>query len=184
MIHLFSKKIFNCSFEIIPEEIIKYYNEESQRLNKSEKVITPVLHVERENGAPFLRTVVVRLPLVSDYKNWIPLRKKIQSQPANIDLDFSSKRICIKTNKFSEAGVKYSEISKCLKALAVNDDFSLRYTELGVYFMVEQLPEMQFKFDLRKFEDWQEHRRYRMDPTKLYYLLLNPQKVSEEDYGK
>ena len=42
----------------------------------------------------------------------------------------------------------------------------------------------QMKFDLRKFRDWQEHQRYRMDRTKSFCLLLNPQKVKKSDRKK
>ena len=138
--------------------------------------------MERNNGAPFLSNVVVTLPLVSNVsEEWLSSRVR---KPRNIELDEQSKQIRIRTTQFSEAVVKYDELSKCLDALAMNDDFSLKYTELGVYFMVEQLPESEFIFDLRKFQNWQEHRRFRMDPTKFYCLLLNPQRVQTGDYGK
>ena len=169
--------------EIIPEEIITYYNDYCHKQIESEKVITPVLHIERNNGAPFLRCVVVSLPLVSNVSQEL-LSSRIKTLNHNIELDAPSKQIRIRTTKFSEAGVKFSELSKCLDALAMNDDFSLKYTDLGVYFMVEQLPELEFRFDLRKFQNWQEHRRFRMDPTKFYCLLLNPQRVQTGDYGK
>ena len=167
--------------EIIPEDIITYYNEKVEKKIKSEKVITPVLHVERDNGAPFLSNVVVTLPLISNVSQEL-LSLRIKTSNDKIALGSSFKQIRIRTTKFSEAGVKYDELSKCLDALAMNDDFSLKYTDLGVYFMVEQLPQSKFMFDLRKFRNWQEHRRFRMDPTKFYCLLLNPQRVQETDY--
>ena len=36
-----------------------------------EKLITPVLHLDRQNRVPFLRNVAVTLPILSAAKNWI-----------------------------------------------------------------------------------------------------------------
>ena len=173
------EKVF---LEIVPEEIICHYNDSGRTTNKSEKIITPILHVDRENGAPFLKRVAVTLPLVSGAYSW--LQGGIKGAPERITYSPEFSKITMRTNKFSEAGVKFCDVSKCLDALGANDDFSLNYTDLGVYLMVEQLPDMEFKFDFRKFKTWQEHRKFRMDQTKFHCLILNPEAVKKTDYGK
>ena len=74
-----------------------------------------------------------------------------------------------------------------MKALGVDDVFSLTYTKFGIYLLVEQFSQRtttEFKFDLRKFRDSQEHQRYRMDETKSLCLLFNPEKVLKSDHNK
>ena len=74
-----------------------------------------------------------------------------------------------------------------MKALGVDDVFFLTYTKFGIYSLVEQFSQgttTEFKFDLRKFRDAQEHQRYRMDETKSLCLLLNPEKVLKSDHNK
>ena len=73
-----------------------------------------------------------------------------------------------------------------MKNLGLDDVFCLTYTEFGIYLLVEQFNKgtaTEFKFDLRKFLDLQEHQKYRMDETKNLSLLLNPDKVLETDYA-
>ena len=60
------EKVF---LEVIPEDIINSYNKNSGKNSQFEKLIFPVLHLDRQNGAPFLRKVAVTLPLLSAAKN-------------------------------------------------------------------------------------------------------------------
>ena len=48
--------------EIIPEHIVNNYNQ----MGANRTIITPTLHVDRKNSAPFLRTVTITLPLISE----------------------------------------------------------------------------------------------------------------------
>ena len=175
----------NVFLEIIPEDIIRSYNEKYGEKEKR-KVITPVLHVDRESGAPFLRAVSVTLPLLAEAIEWIPHDIRVSNA---LTYSHKNSKINISTTKFSPTGVSYSELRKILEAMALNDQFNLTYKEFGVYLMVEQLKlstslKTELKFDIRKFRHWQEHHRYRMDATKLFYLLLNPEKVQKTDYHK
>ena len=175
----------NISLEIIPEDVIQIYNVTYGEIAQK-KIVTPVLHVDRENGAPFLRPVTVTLPLVSDASKWIS-----RDFGSSSGLKYSPKdsMITILTTKFSPSGVCYCDIRKVLVGVGLNDQFNLTYTEFGIYLIVEQYAigengNTLFKFDIRKFRHWQEHRRYRMDGTKFFCLLLNPEKVQPSDFNQ
>ena len=174
------EKVF---LEVLPEDIINSYNEKLSKNTQLEKLITPVLHLDRQNGAPFLRTVAVTLPILSAAKNWIvgdfQCRKYIQYSENDSEITFETRR-------FSPCGVKITE-EKVMKALGVDDVFSLTYTKFGIYLLVEQFSQgttTEFKFDLGKFRDSQEHQRYRMDETKSLCLLLNLEKVLKSNHNK
>ena len=153
------------------------------KASKDEKILTPVLHIDRENGAPFLRRVTVLLPLVSGAAQI--MAEGIQGRcPEKIQFMEELSMFKVTTTKFSEAAVKYVEVSKALDALALNDDFSQKYIDLGIYLMLERTSNKEFKIDIRKFRRWQEHQKFRMDETKFFAFLLNPQKVSKRDWDK
>ena len=48
--------------------------------------------------------------------------------------------------------------------------------------MAQQTEPDKMQFDLRKFRSWQEHRKFRMDKTKTYFVLANPKRIIPEDY--
>ena len=146
------------------------------------KLLTPVLHLDRENGAPFLLNVTVTLPILSAAKAWIG--SGVQC-PDNMKISQDKSNITIETNKFSPCAPTI--IKNVMKALGLDDVFCTTYTEFGIYLLVEQFSRgttTEFKFDLRRFTDMQEHQKYRMDETKNLCLLLNPQKVLKSDYTK
>ena len=168
--------------EIIPEEVIENYNE---HFRKKSKVITPVLHVDRQNGAPFLKMVTVVLPLVCGAEKWLPTDCPISCTRTRYSRNDST--ITIQTNKFSPVAASYCEIKKILRAVGLADEYKLTYEEFGIYLMVEQsigpdANDTLMKFDVRKFRNWEEHQRYRMDTTKTFCLLVNPQIVRETDW--
>ena len=171
--------------DIISENIINDYNA-SEGKNAKNVVTTPVLHVERVNGAPFLRTVEVKLPLVSDAKNW--LDRGVENHPCRMDYSATESKVSVRTQKFSFIGAHFCKITKVLDAIGFNDDFNKKYTKYGICLIIEQNnndsnnaenTKFKFNFDLRKFKDCEEHQRYRMDETKTFCLLLNPQKVEK-----
>ena len=161
--------------EIIPEDVVRYYN---SNVAEGAKLITPVLHVDRNNGAPFLATVTVTLPLL---KEVCDKPEDIKKRPDRIKVSEKYSTVEIKTTKFSPVGATFHE--NVLDALGVNDEFNQKYKDLGMYLMIEQGREAKFKFDLRRFESWIQHRDFRMDKSKFMCLLLNPQTVKQEDYG-
>ena len=174
------EKIF---LEVLPEDIINSYNEKSSENTQLEKLITPVLHLDRQNGAPFLRNVTVTLPILSAAKNWIVGDFQC---PKHIKYSENDSAVTLETCKFSPCGVQIT-VQKVMKALGLDDVFCLTYTESGIYLLMEQFRRgttTEFKFDLRKFRSLQEHQKYRMDETKSLCMLLNPEKVLKSDHNR
>ena len=168
--------------EIIPESIVKAYNEkiskEKTKENKNAakaRLITPILHIDRENDAPFLRTVNVVLPLLGDvtYKSG---ETKI-AVPGKLTVTEGTVKVA--AIKFSPVAV--AEVNKILRPLKLDKDFNYSFDELGVYLLSEQLENHHFRMDLRKFSDWQEHRRFRMDESKWLILVISPRRIQPGD---
>ena len=162
--------------EIIPVDIINNYNQKATKRN----IITPILHVDRKNNSPFLRTVTITLPLISDWKKW--LASGIKSCPPGMEYLKDDSSVTIKTKTFSPVGVVYDSTKKVLDAMGLNDDCSITYEKPAIYLIIDQSTG-RCEFDLRKFTNWQEHRKYRMDETKFFCMLFNPQEGQERYYN-
>ena len=185
------------SLEIVPESIVEMYNnnistagetirkksklesDNADAGNIDKKLITPILHIDRENDAPFLRTVTVILPALSNVVN--NLKDYEIGTPDRISFSEESKSFKISCVKFSPVGI--AEIRGILRPLKIDSDMSYAFDELGIYFLCEQFQHRHFKMDLRRFVDWQEHRRFRMDESKYLLLVISPQKVQPGDHG-
>ena len=156
--------------EIIPEHLVGLLNERSGKLTSSVPVIiTPILHIDRENYAPFLRDVEISLPIFNRF-----LGEKIKYCD-NILVE--NGRVHFRESKFTPKAVCYDQFERVLRALRIDTHLSLSFRKLGVYLLVEQFPQNKFLFDLRPFRDEEEHRLYRMDETKTFRMIVNPQQT-------
>ena len=138
-------------------------------------IITTILHIDRENDAPFLRNVEISLPIFNRF-----LREKIKYCD-NILVE--NGRAHLRESKFSPKAVCYDKFERVLRALRVDTHFSLTFQKLGVHLLIEQLPQKEFLFDLRPFHDEEEHRLYRMDEKKTFRMIVDPQLTDASIYG-
>ena len=163
--------------EIIPEHIVNNYNQ----MGTDRIIVTPVLHVDRKNNAPFLRTVTITLPLVSDSKKW--LASGIRSCPPKMEYSKEELFVTIKTKTFSPVAGVYEPMKEVLDVMGLDDESAITYELRGIYLIIDQMTTCS-EFDLRKFKDWREHRKYRMDETKFFWMLFNPQETKACYYQK
>ena len=163
--------------EIIPEYIVNNYN----RMRTNRIIITPILHVDRKNSAPFLRTVTITLPLTSDSNKW--LAPGIKGCPPTMEYSKKMLSVTIKTKTFSPVAGVYEPIKEVLDAMGLDDESAITYEMRGIYLIIDQLTTFS-EFDLRKFKDWREHRKFRMDETKFFWMLFNPPEMKECYYRK
>ena len=91
--------------------------------------------------------------------------------------------VTMKTKIFSPVAEVYEPIKKFLDAMGLDDKSAITYEMRGIYMIIDQLTTFS-EFDLRKFKSWQEHRKYRMDETKFFWMLFNPQETKECYYNK
>ena len=162
--------------EIIPVNIINNYNQ----MGNNRNIITPILHVDRKNNSPFLGTVTITLPVISGWKKW--LASGIKNCPTGMECSKDNSSVTIKTKTFSPIGVVYDSSKKVLDAMGLNDDCAITYEKPAIYLIIDQTI-ARCEFDLRKFTNWQEHRKYRMDETKFFCMLFNPQEGQECFYN-
>ena len=161
------------SVEIFGEDVVVAYNERSKEHNpKAPKIICPIVNIDRENDTAFLRNVEISLPVLT--KACDP--SKLESFPCpDKNIWISNGAVNLFESKFSPKSAGLTD-ENILKAIGVDMHFSLVFRELGVYFLCQQLPNKEFVFDLRRFADEEEHRRYRMDETKSLKMIINPQR--------
>ena len=160
------------SVEIFAEDVIVAYNERSRKHNiKAPEIICPIVNIDRETDTAFLRNVEISLPVLAR----TCYSSKLESFSCPDKSIWISKRaIHLFESKFSPKSACV-EKGNMLKALRVDMHYSLVFRELGVYFLCQQLPNLEFVFDLRRFTDEEEHRSYRMDETKSLRMIVNPQ---------
>ena len=144
------------------------------------EVVTPILHIDRQNGSPFLRPVKVTLPLM----NYETLQNDIKQSKLKIGdgvrLTEDGNSIEFQQTKFSPAfGVRRRNL---LNAFCFTGDRSLDFETKGVYFIAKQISAETVEIDLRRFRSWQEHRKYRMDETAVYFAAANPAAVEPLDH--
>ena len=164
------EKVF---LEIVPEPLVRAWNEASKKLNsRVPAIITPILHIDRENDFPFLRDVEISLPIFPRV-----LRENCKMLD---NISVQNGRAHLRESKFSPKAVCYDEIQGILRALRIDTHFRLAFKKLGVYLLVEQFPQNKFLFDLRPFRDEEEHRLFRMDEKKTFRMIVNPQLVDDE----
>ena len=173
--------------EIVPESIVEAYNqklaERREDKNSGEpeiKLITPVVHIDRENDAPFLNTVKVTLPALSSITD--SFHDFEIGAPTKMSVDIDSLKVsATKFSPVAVTSVTAQDVKRILRPLKLDQFTSYSFDELGIYLLSEQFENGRFRMDLRKFSDWQEHRRFRMDESKKLILVTSPQKVQRGD---
>ena len=151
------------------------------------RIVTPVLHIDRQNGSPFLRPVKVTLPLMDDETLQHDIKQSKLKMGDGVRLTRNGNNIQFQQTKFSPvAGVhvtSYDPVRSLLEAFCFTGDSSLDFETKGVYFIAKQTTADTVEIDLRRFRSWQEHRTYRMDETAVYFLATNPAAVQPLDHG-
>ena len=168
-----SERIF---LEVIPRAVVQNYNDFLEEQNYSSFVITPIIHIDRNNDVPFLRDVGIILPVFKDFTR---TEKTSLKDVQILDED----HLILTESKFSPIGASYDRIKNILKAFRVDTHFSLSFRDSGVYLLFEQLPDRNAVFDIRRFEDEEEHRLYRMDEKKAFRMIVNPQHIKPDVYN-
>ena len=159
--------------EVIPATVVEAYNK-SKDMPPNRKIATPILHIDRKNDVSFLNDVKVTLPLISR-----------TSYTFSEGIDFQHSCFSLSQSKFSPVAIALEkDEEKCiLRALRVDTNFSIMFRPLGVYLLIEQNKDQEFKFNLRQFETEEEHREYRMDERKSLRMIVNPQHADLWVYG-
>ena len=98
----------------------------------------------------------------------------------SVDID-SLKVSATKFSPVAVTSVTAQDVKRILRPLRLDHFTSYSFDELGIYLLSEQFENGRFRMDLRKFSDWQEHRRFRMDESKGLILVISPQKVQRGD---
>ena len=169
-------------FEIVPNFLIDEYNERRSRRNLTGRIVTPILHIDRENGSPFLAKVKVTLPWLPGY---LSDEFKVSTENPRSEVKIVESGVAFERVKFSPvAGIchDFNRVQKILEVFCFDGDESLEFETLGIYFMAIQTDAAQIQFDLRKFKTWKEHQMYRVEETHNYQLLAHPGRIKEEDY--
>ena len=145
------------------------------------RIVTPILHIDRQNGSPFLRQVKVTLPLMNDETLQTDIEQSKLKMGDRVTMG-DVNNIQFQQTKFSPVAGVYNPVRKLLNAFCFTGDKSLDFETEGVYFIAKQDTAEEVNIDLRLFRTWQEHRRYRMDERATYFLVINPQKVESRDH--
>ena len=151
------------------------------------QIVTPILHIDRQNGSPFLRPVTVTLPLMDDETLQTDIKQSKLKMGEGVRLMDDGNSIQFQQTKFSPvSGVRvtsYDCVRSMLEAFCFTGDSSLDFETKGVYFIAKQKTADTIEIGLRRFRSWQEHRKYRMDETAVYFLATNPAAVGPLDHG-
>ena len=153
---------------------------DEQKTNR--RIVTPILHIDRQNGSPFLRPVKVTLPLMDDEKLQTDIKKSNLEMGDRVTM-VDGNDIQFQQTKFSPVAGVYDPVRSLLNAFCFTGDSSLEFEIQGVYFIAKQKTAETVEIDLRRFRSWQEHRTYRMDETAVYFLATNPEAVESRDHG-
>ena len=145
------------------------------------QIVTPILHVDRQNGARFLRPVKVTLPLMKDETLQRGIKQSKLKIVDRVTIE-DDNNIQISQTKFSPVAGVYDRVRSLLGAFCFTGDSSLDFETKGIHFIAKQENDGTVEIDLRKFRNWQEHRKYRMDETALYFLAVNPAAVESHDH--
>ena len=158
---------------VVPEHFISQYNNRRSKEKLGKLLVTPVLHIDRKVDGPFLRDVKIILPKLPE--------ASIEFDTSTGEVSYNNGNFQYSQSKFSETGVCYNDVEKVLEVFREHSDFSQMFIEWGVYFLSEQISEHMFTFDLRKFRNEEEYRLYKMEETKFFVLLINPERVTAGD---
>ena len=166
-------------FEILPPTMII---DAQRNINVESILVTPILHLDRENGSKFLNKVEITLPLIADKA----LRNDIDRKCLRLESDLTllDGQVRMERAKFSPQYVYYNKVRRSLKAFCFTGDSSLDFETSGVYLIVQQTAPNKVIIDLKNFSSWQEHRDFRMDELTKYFLVVNPVIAKPEDNHK
>ena len=168
------------SVEVIPAQHLKPYNDllhENGAYDPKTSLITPIIHIDRQNDVPFLQEIEIFLPIFSKYV----LKELNLSEELSFETG-KKERVVLKQSKFSPTGVCYDSVQDIVKSFRVDNQFQFSFRDKGVYFLFEQLEGNNAIFDIRQFTDEEEHRVFRMDESKYFRMIINPQYVKDSDY--
>ena len=163
--------------EIIPPAMI----DDARRNRKDGSIlVTPIVHLDRNNGSKFLNEVQITLPLIADKD----LNNDIDGKCLRLQrgLTLLEGEVRMKRAMFSPQCAYYNKVRRVLKAFCFTGDSSLDFETSGVHLIVQQTAADKVTIDLRKFRSWQEHRRFRMDQLATYFLVVNPAIVKPEEF--